>query len=192
MDTNRVMRLFYNIIAPIYDMVFGARTSWSKAFRKRLVEKLNLKKGDSVLEVGIGTGANAPNMFDRIGKEGKIFGMDISESMLKKCRKNMEKERIKVELKLGNAENLPYKDNSFDAVLQFGGINFFNNRKKAVEEMFRVAKPGAKIVIGDETIPFVRTYEPVIDTLPKSAVGTKLSFDGRVIKFWVLDLRKKE
>jgi len=176
MDTNRMMRLFYNIVAPVYDLVFGARTSWSKAFRKNLVEKLNLKKGYSVLEVGIGTGANVP---------------DISESMLKKCKMNMEKEGMRVELKIGRAEDLPYENSSFDAVLQFGGINFFNDRKKAIKEMFRVAKPGAKIVIGDETIPFVKTYEPVIDALPKTAVGTKLSFDGRVIKFWVLDTSKK-
>jgi len=192
MDTNRIMRLFYNIVAPVYDLVFGARTSWSKAFRKSLVEKLDLKKGYSVLEVGIGTGANVPNMFDRIGKEGRIFGMDISESMLKKCKMNMEKEGIEVELKIGRAEDLPYENSSFDAVLQFGGINFFNDRKKAVQEMFRVAKPGAMIVIGDETIPFVKTYEPIIDALPKTAVGTKLSFDGRLIKFWVLDTSKKE
>jgi ubiquinone/menaquinone biosynthesis C-methylase UbiE len=191
MDTNRMMRLFYNIVAPVYDLVFGARTSWSKAFRKNLVEKLYLKKGYSVLEVGIGTGANVPNISARIGKEGRIFGMDISESMLRKCKKNMEKEGIEVELKTASAEDLPYKDSTFDAVLQFGGINFFNDKKKAVMEMFRVAKPGAKIVIGDETIPFVKTYEPVIDALPKTAVGTKLSFDGRLIKFWVLDTSKK-
>lgn len=62
-----------------------------------------------------------------------------------------------VELFLGNAEALPYRDNSFESVFHVGGINFFNDKRKAIEEMIRIAKPGARILIADETDKGVRT-----------------------------------
>jgi ubiquinone/menaquinone biosynthesis C-methylase UbiE len=58
---------------------------------------------------------------------------------------------------LGNAEDLPLRDESFDAVLHVGGINAFNDRGKAIAEMIRVARAGTKIVIVDET---ARLMEP--------------------------------
>ena len=54
------------------------------------------------------------------------------------------------DLFLGNAECLPFADESFDVVFHVGGINFFNDRAKAIREMIRVAKPGSKILIADE------------------------------------------
>ena len=53
-------------------------------------------------------------------------------------------------------EALPYKDNSFDSVFHVGGINFFNDKKAAIEEMIRVAKPNTKITIVDETSKWVK------------------------------------
>ncbi len=63
------------------------------------------------------------------------------------------------QLQLGNAEQLPYQDHTFDGVFHLGGINFFNDKKKAIEEMIRVAKPGARILICDENEKGARAYE---------------------------------
>lgn len=55
-----------------------------------------------------------------------------------------------------NAEDLPFADNIFDVVFHVGGINFFSDRQKAVNETPRIAKPGTKIMIADETADFIR------------------------------------
>lgn len=191
MDKDRIMRVFYNMVSPVYDFFFGSRTPRVKQMRKHLVERLGLKYGDTVLEVSIGTGANLPFISKKIGPEGKIYGIDISEGMLKRCRMNAFKEKIMVELKLGNASRLPYKDNMFDAVLSFGGINFFSKKKKAIDEMVRVAKPGAKMVLGDEVFPLLKASEPPTKLLPKNVTGIKLGYEKVLAKFWVLEFRKK-
>ncbi len=191
MDSDKFIRVFYNIISPVYDIFFGPRIPGVESMRKRLVERLGLKYGDTVLEVSVGTGANLPYIYRRIGPEGKIHGIDISEGMLKKCRRNAYKEKIMAELRLGNADKLPYKDGIFDAVLCFGGINFFSEKKRAILEMVRVAKPGAKIVVGDEVFPFLNASRPPLKLLPENITGIKLSYERVLVKFWVLEFRKR-
>jgi ubiquinone/menaquinone biosynthesis C-methylase UbiE len=80
---------------------------------------------------------------------------------LKRCRSYLRAKGWPVELFLGNAEALPYLDNSFESVFHVGGINFFNDKRKAIEEMIRVAKPGARILIADETDKGMRAYDMV-------------------------------
>jgi ubiquinone/menaquinone biosynthesis C-methylase UbiE len=67
-----------------------------------------------------------------------------------------------VDLFLGNAEELLFKDESFATVFHIGGINFFNDKKKAIEEMTRVAQPGTKIVIVDVKERGARVYAATI------------------------------
>ena len=117
-----------------------------------------------MLETSIGTGWN----IKVLPKHATFYGLDISEGMLKQCRKNCKRWDIPIQLIHGNAEYLPFRDESFDSVFHVGGINFFNDRQRAINEMIRVAKPGTKIVIIDETkehlkkqyqkTPFVKKY----------------------------------
>jgi len=83
-------------------------------------------------------------------KSLNIVGLDISFGMLKQCRKHFG---AKLNLSLFNcaAEELPFIDNAFDIVFHVGGINFFSDKRAAMKEMVRVAKPGTKILISDET-----------------------------------------
>lgn len=153
-DPNRPITAFYNLIAPTYDLWAGER-GLMEPLRRELVEMLDPEPGDQLLEVSVGTGGNLPFMCDRVGPSGRIFGMDISEGMLAQARKKLASIACTVELRHGLAEELPYQDNSFDAVLHLGGINFFTDRRRALEEMDRVARPGARIVVSDETVaPF--------------------------------------
>ena len=149
-DPNRVARAMYNLMSRFYDPALDL-VSGMHELRQALVDKLELKPGDQVLEVSVGTGANLSLIAERIGPTGKIYGIDISEGMLAQARKKLAGIPCAVELQWGNAEDLPYSSDFFDAVLNFGAMNFITNRKKAIDEMARVAKPGAKIVFGDET-----------------------------------------
>ncbi len=123
-----------------------------------------MEPGYNVLEVSVGTGWN----IKCLTKDAQYYGLDISKGMLNKCMINKQKWNLNLELCLGNGEFLPYNDNYFDSVFHIGGINFFNDRERAIKEMIRVAKPGTKIVIIDETekdikeqyqkIPFAKKY----------------------------------
>ncbi|HEX2922700.1 MAG TPA: methyltransferase domain-containing protein, partial [Chloroflexota bacterium] len=148
-DPNRLFRAMYNLVAPIYDLWAGEQSALTP-LRRQLAEMMELEPGDQVLEVGAGTGANFPFIAAKVGSSGHIYAQDLSEGMLAQARKKVATMPCPVDLQQGQAEDLPYPDNSFDAVLHLGGINFFTDPRRALEEMSRVAKPGAKIVVSDE------------------------------------------
>ena len=138
--------------------------------RREVTDRLE-PQGGRLLEVSIGPGVNLPYLVDR-PDVGEIYGLDISLGQLYRCRGYVAHQGWDVRLDLGNAEQLPYLDNTFSGVFHLGGINFFNNKKKAIEEMIRVAKPGARILIADETEKGAQGYEKFIP-------GFKDSFGGK-------------
>jgi ubiquinone/menaquinone biosynthesis C-methylase UbiE len=76
--------------------------------------------------------------------------------MLRRCVRKLSRGLRPYSLFHGEAEHLPFRDGLFDCVYHIGGINFFNDKAQAIREMIRVAKPGAKIVLSDETEEVVR------------------------------------
>jgi len=125
--------------------------------RREVTNRLE-PKGGRVLEVSIGPGINLPYLAGR-ADVAEIFGLDISLGQLNRCREYVAHRDWDVQLQLGNAEELPYQDNAFEAVFHIGGINFFNDKKRAIDEMIRVAKPGARILIADEYEKGAQGYE---------------------------------
>ena len=179
---------------------------WEPRTRRRdLVAPLELELGDCVLEVGAGTGGNLMIIAKQIGKEGELFALDLSPGMLAVARVKLKRRRIEAEFALGNGAYLPYKDDTFDAVLHFGGINTFGKKERAIAEMVRVAKPGAKIVIGDEGLApgkektwFGRRLlkmnalyanKPPVDALPANIEDFNLRWIWRGL-FYVMEFRK--
>lgn len=147
---------FYRSIAGFYD--FALRTvaflsggSESK-FRNQYLQHLEIKKESKVLEVSVGTGAN----LTLLPFTPRYYGLDLSWEMLSQCQKRISRFNQNIELFFGNAEELPFHDGMFDVVFHVGGINAFNDRAKAISEMIRVARPGTKIVIVDETVKMMK------------------------------------
>jgi len=142
---------FYRRAARIYDFALGALALFSGSreshFRQQYLQLLEIRDGSKVLEVAIGTGANLP----LLPTTARCYGLDLSWEMLEKCQKNQLRWKRKAELFYGNAEELPFHDGMFDVIFHVGGINAFSDRAKAIREMIRVAKPGTRIVIVDET-----------------------------------------
>lgn len=138
--------------------------------RREITDRLD-PHGGRVLEVSIGPGVNLSYFIDR-PDVGEVFGLDISLGQLKNCQRYVTKKGWGVDLFLGNAEQLPFRDEAFEGVFHVGGINFFNDKKAAIDEMIRVAKPGARILIADETEKGAQGYEKFIPTFKKS-------FDGK-------------
>jgi ubiquinone/menaquinone biosynthesis C-methylase UbiE len=161
-ESNRKYRDFYDKIAFFYDgyialiSLLCRKKGWHAA-RSELIRPVSgLRAGERILEVGIGTGLN----LELLPKEVRYFGVDISWKMLSRCRRRARRLRREVGLCLAQAEALPFGDEDFDGVFSVGGFNFFTDKRAAVQEMIRVAKPGATILIVDETPKHVKTaYE---------------------------------
>lgn len=167
---------------------------------------LEVKPGDRVLETSVGTGLN----FKYLPRGVKLVGIDLSPEMLINCRTNLQRWQMEADLLVGNAERLPFADASFDVVFHVGGINFFNDRGQAIREMVRVARPGSRILIADETEEHVKAaYErgpitdkyyrnrkepvkPPVDLLPEGMLETHVEILNVVGKnrFYALTFRK--
>ncbi len=149
---NRRFARFYNWFSH-FGAIFGKMLflpmGGERKARKVILDRLDLN-GGRLLEVSIGAGDNLPYLFES-PTMGEVYGLDISAAQLARCRNFVAKRGWSVDLFLGMAEVLPFKSESFDSVLHIGGINFFSEKKKAINEMIRVARPGSKIVIADES-----------------------------------------
>lgn len=110
-------------------------------------ENLNL------LDVAIGDGVYLP----WLPGSWSVFGIDISRVQLDSCKANRSGREST--LVLGEAENLPVRDNQFDAALSIGAFNYFNDPEKALREMARAVKPGGMVVVSDE-VPDLTDYMP--------------------------------
>jgi len=160
---NRIYQKRYDWIVYFYDFFMGTLGSLvgAKEVFKEIADIIEIESSDRVLETSIGTGLEIENLIKH-GKMADFYGLDISFGMLKKCRRNAIKWKTDIRLVQGNAETIPFKDEVFDMVFHIGGINFFNNKGKAILEMIRVAKPGAKIYIGDETVKQLEEQPAII------------------------------
>lgn len=163
---NRGFARFYDAICRVYDPFVTAGFAFlggEKAVREDAVSRLAPR--GRVIEVSIGTGGNLPYLFAR-PEVAEVHGLDVSAGQLERCRRRCVQQGWPVDLTLGLAEALPYRDASFDAVLHLGGINFFSDRAAALREMARIARPGARIVVIDETEAVASGYRRFSRLLP--------------------------
>lgn len=212
---DRYIQKIYNVFSFFYDIflppLFAASGLREIDLRKQILAPIRVPKGGKILEVSVGTGANLPLLKERF-PSAEVYGIDISHGMLERCRKNLLRKNLKTEIFHANASQLPFKKNQFDVVLHVGGINSFAEKEKALAEMFRVLKPGGKVVINDEGLSpkkkqswLSRSYfhlifgifaslergetEPPMDILPREATDVKLNYVGRDY-FWLLEFGK--
>ena len=171
-EQDRKERVAYDDAFQRYDRgvtwVFESLNSDEQVNRQKMCDLLHLKPCMKVLEVGAGTGKDSELIIQAIAPNGEAYLSDLSPKMLQLAKQRLNPEGVTVNYFIANGTYLPFEDNTFDAVFHFGGINTFAERKEAFEEFSRVAKVGARIVVGDESVPSWLRNEPTYKTLMKA------------------------
>ena len=168
MDYETIKRA-YAILSPVYDFLFD------KVFypgRVAAIDLLEIKPGDRVLEVGVGTGLNLP-LYPR---NCDVTGIDISEEMLRKAEERIRTHGMKnVKLMVMDGSKLEFADNSFDRVIATYVISAVPDPVKTLLEMRRVCKPSGHLVI----LNHFKSDNPVIGMFERllAPVCTKIGFN---------------
>lgn len=108
-----------------------------------LARQANIHHGQHVLDVACGTGVLACAAITHIGENGKVVGLDANPAMLAVARNKT----THIEWRDGEAESLPFADNSFDHVMSQFGFMFFTDQQQALGEMWRVLRPGGQLTV---------------------------------------------
>jgi len=139
----------FNNISGTYDFLnhflsLGIDIIW----RRKAIRTLKAANPQFLLDVATGTGDFALEAL-RILKPKKIIGVDISAGMLEVAREKIARRNLgdRLEVVLGDSENLPFADNTFDAVTVAFGVRNFENLEKGLADICRVVKPGGKVVV---------------------------------------------
>ncbi|MCA9923900.1 MAG: methyltransferase domain-containing protein [Anaerolineales bacterium] len=103
----------------------------------------NIQPGNRVLDVACGTGVLARWIADQVGPMGSVIGLDINEGMLDVARR----QATHITWQNGRAEDLPFDDDSFDAVVSQFGLMFFDNKRQALQEIVRVLRPNGRFAV---------------------------------------------
>jgi len=109
-----------------------------------------LKEGETVLDLGSGAGIDVFLASKKVGAEGYVIGVDMTETMVAKANKIAKRDGyLNVEFRLGEIENLPIKDNSIDVIISNCVVNLSPDKLKTYKEAYRVLKLGGRILISD-------------------------------------------
>jgi demethylmenaquinone methyltransferase/2-methoxy-6-polyprenyl-1,4-benzoquinol methylase len=151
------VRSMFDGIAGVYDLLNTAMTAGlHHRWRARAADLARVGPGDRVLDVATGTGDLALELARRVAPEGEVIGSDFSEGMLARARSKAQAgetrgERLRFEW--GDALELPYAEDSFDAATVGFGARNFSDLAKGLGEMVRVVRPGGRVVVLEITTP---------------------------------------
>lgn len=172
MDAKSIERA-YSVFSGFYDLVFG---KWFHQSRADAIQLLNIRGGDTVLEVGVGTGLSLP-FYPR---NCKVVGIDFCEPMLEKGRQRVGQYQLNhIQLMKMDAMKMSFPDNSFDAVFAAYVITAVPDPHQVIAEMIRVCKTGGKIVLLNHFKngnPLISTCEKVISPFTKK-IGFQADLD---------------
>lgn len=161
---------------------FGIDIKW----RKKVVNLVKEANPDTILDIATGTGDLAINL----GKTNatKIVGLDISSGMLDIGKQKIKKKSLdsKIDMILGDSEDMPFEDNAFDAITVAFGVRNFETLENGLKEIYRVLKPNGTFVILETSIPEKTPYKQGYKFYTKNIlplIGKAFSKDRSAYKY---------
>jgi ubiquinone/menaquinone biosynthesis C-methylase UbiE len=135
-----------------YDVLL--RVIWcgsERIYRDKTVELRGIRTGESVLDVGCGTGTLAIAAKRRVGQAGRVFGLDASREMISRARKKAARAGAEVDFQMASAEALPFSETTFDVVLSTTVFHCLPDRTRdlCIREIVRVLKPNGRLLLID-------------------------------------------
>ena len=156
---------FYDRISRFYDYITRA---FERKYAEMALEQLAVQEGETILEIGFGSGHCLKWIAQSVGQTGKAYGIDISSGMLAVTKRRLEKARLidRVKLYCGDATNLPYGDDTFDVAFMSFTLELFDTLEipKVLEEVKRVLRPAGRFGVvsmskEDGQFTLLRIYE---------------------------------
>ena len=137
-----MIRAYFNQKAAIWDETVAEK---DEVKLELMVERLNIKPGSKMLDVGTGTGVFIPFLLSKVGNRGQIVALDVAEEMLRRARAK----GFNGVFACLNADvaNIPLPDETFDAVVCYSSFPHFQDKPKALGEIYRVTKSGGNLFI---------------------------------------------
>ncbi|HST55588.1 MAG TPA: class I SAM-dependent methyltransferase [Solirubrobacteraceae bacterium] len=181
------VRAMFDRIASVYDLLNTVMTAGlHHRWRERAADLAQVAPGSRVLDVATGTGDLAIELARRVGPGGEVVGSDFAEGMLALARaKNRYADTLRFEW--GDALELPYADDSFDAATVGFGVRNFSDLARGFAELVRVVRPGGRVVILEMTTPtraplslFYRLWFDRIVPLLGHATGAATGFIAKL------------
>lgn len=135
-----------------YDLLVSLITiGRERAMRKRTADLAQLRPGESVLDVGCGTGTLALVAKRRVGEAGRVAGIDPAPQMIARAGRKAARQGLSLDLQVGVIERLPFPDQSFDVVLSTLMMHHLPDdlKRQGLREIARVLKPGGRLLVVD-------------------------------------------
>lgn len=144
----------------------------------------SLREGDIVLDLGSGAGFDAFLVSQRVGKTGRVIGVDMTPEMIGKAKENAGNGGYpNVEFRLGEIEKLPVEDSSIDVIISNCVINLSPDKGQVFRESFRVLKPGGRLMVSD--LVLIKELPDAVKESVEAYVGC---LAGAIMKGEYLDL----